>query len=218
MSCLLQDSRQTHIYISLLFMLLPCFPCWHCLDHLSRFERHRGLIASWIVPLGACVDQDPNLTTITVFRNRSQGLAAQVTEVVSSRLHCSPIPVSTKHRSRRTDEQNRIGPKARMNRGFMSSARVGSGIDRSGAENGKSSLHHQHFRLVRRCEIHRETLNLSESACRESEQSAVYAGTSLLVPSNVALFSLHASRSRGMDNYGSHMKIKCNICLCSALE
>jgi hypothetical protein len=144
--------------------------------------------------------------------------AAQVTEVVSSRLHCSPIPVSTKHRSRRTDEQNRIGPKARMNRGFMSSARVGSGIDRSGAENGKSSLHHQHFRLVRRCEIHRETLNLSESACRESEQSAVYAGTSLLVPSNVALFSLHASRSRGMDNYGSHMKIKCNICLCSALE
>jgi hypothetical protein len=207
MSCLLQDSRQTHIYISLLFMLLPCFPCWHCLDHLSRFERHRGLIASWIVPLGACVDQDPNLTTITVFRNRSQGLAAQVTEVVSSRLHCSPIPVSTKHRSRRTDEQNRVGPKARMNRGFMPSARVGSGIDRSGAENGKSSLHHQHFRLVRQT----VRLSLSESACRGSERSVVYAGTSLLVPSNAALSSLHASWSRGMDSCGSHMKTKCSI-------
>jgi hypothetical protein len=151
MSWLLQDLRQSHVYISILFTLLPCFPCWYCLDHLSRFERHRGLIAGWIVPLGVCVDQDPNSTTITVFRNRSQGLAAQVTEVVSSRLHSSPIPVSTKHRSRRTDEQHRVGPKARMDRGFMSSARVESGIDRAGAENGKSLLLCQHFRLVRCC-------------------------------------------------------------------
>jgi hypothetical protein len=29
MSWFVQDLRQSRIYIFILFMLLPCFPCWH---------------------------------------------------------------------------------------------------------------------------------------------------------------------------------------------